>query len=490
MDKKTTSGLLEKRIAMMTLFVASSFVFLLFVSWSTSIFYKYIGFDSSIFKAMGVFMDKGLTPYKDFFEHKGPIVVFLEYIGYGISRNDYNLLFLQSVFLGASISGVYKISMLHLSMDKSIAIALGSLPICSIFMSGQGGNTVEEWILPFLVWSTYCAVAFFKNSENEKKYKYSIVYGLTFAVAAFSRLTSAMPVVIIVIVIFIYLVKKKQWKTIWKNALYFVIGVLIITIPIFIWFMINGAFSEMMYDTFIFNLKYMAHKSFSYGWYKILKHAARYLLPMAFAAAIQIVFIVKKKDVWLSIILLTQCVVSVVMQLTGALYAHYLLVWMPTLATTLILIIRESESMKYLAKGFVTLLVIVCVGTNIIAFNKYFTVQREESKIVENRADDFTDIINKKVKDVVAINTHPYIYLYLDIVPCYKYFHSQDRHSSYDSKVYKEWWKEVESGKADYLVFDAINEYPKNKSVDENYRVRFLNDRFLILETERYANKY
>ena len=140
---------------------------------------------------MGKFTADGLIPYTDFFDHKGPVVVFIEWLGFGLTKSNYTLLLLQAIFLTFALYGVYKIAKLFLSTKKSVLMTLVTLPVCSFFMSGQGGNTVEEWILPFLVWSSYFAVRFFAYKEKEHNFKYSMLYGITFAFAAFSRITNA-----------------------------------------------------------------------------------------------------------------------------------------------------------------------------------------------------------------------------------------------------------------------------------------------------------
>ena len=427
-------------------------------------------------------MADGLTPYKDFFDHKGPIIILIEWLGFGITKSDYTLLLLQAIFLTVALYGVYKIAKIFLSTKKSVALAFVSLIICSIFLSGQAGNIVEEWILPFIVWSSYFTVRFFAYKEKEHNYKYSILYGVTFAFAAFTRLTNAIPVLIFAGIIFIFLIKQKAWKNIFKNILAFVVGALIITIPIFIWFAVNGAFNDMIYATFVFNYKYMSAKSLKADSLRIFKHTARYLLPFIFGMIMQIAMILKKKDVWLSVALLVQSIVAVAMYVTGALFPHYLYVWVPTIAITLILVVKDYGALKWFARGYVALLVVVFIGTNYIAFRNYESYLKGLAVDYEKKCKDvYSHMPDKKAK-ILCVDSNPYFYIVTDTKPSYKYFHTQDLHSYYDEKTKAEWTKLIKSNKARYMVVSRMGEYPMYSYLRKNYFGIYENDRLALIE--------
>ena len=470
------------KILLTSLFFVSAVIFLVIFSWNTSPLYTFFGYDSSIFKSMGKFMADGLTPYKDFFDHKGPIIILVEWIGFGITKSDYTMLLLQAIFLTASLFGVYKIANIFMNSKKSVVLTLVSLLVLSLVMSGQGGNTVEEWILPFIVWSSYFAVKFFAYKEKEHNYKYSILYGITFAIAAFSRLTNAIPVLIFAGVIFVYLIKQKAWMNIFKNILAFVVGALIITIPILIWFAVNGAMDDMIYATFIFNFKYMMAKSFQADGLRIFKHTARYLLPLIFAVVLQIVMIAKKKDVWLNVALLIQCVVAVVMHVTGALFPHYLYIWVPTVVITLILVVKDYGVMKWFARGYVALLVVVFIGTNYIAFRNYHSYLKDMAVDYEKNCKDIYSHMPDKNAKILCVDSNPYFYIVTDTIPNYKYFHTQDLHSYYDSKTKAEWTSLIKSNKARYMVVSRMGEFPMYPYLRNHYHALYENGRFSLIE--------
>ncbi len=427
-------------------------------------------------------MADGLTPYKDFFDHKGPIIIFIEWLGFGITKSDYTLLLLQAIFLTVALYGVYKIANIFVSQKKSVILTLVSLLIFSIVISGQGGNTVEEWILPFIVWSSYFAVRFFAYKEKEHSCKYSILYGVTLGFAAFSRLTNAIPILIFAGVILIYLIKQKAWKNILKNILAFVAGALVITVPILIWFAVNGAMDDMIYATFIFNYKYMVVKSFVADGLRILKHTLRYLLPLIFAIVLQIIMIAKKKDVWLNAALLIQSTVAIVMYITGALFPHYLHIWVPTVVITLILVVKDYGIMKWFARGYVTLLVVVFIGTNFIAFRNYHSYLKDMAVDYDKKCKDVYSHMPDKKARILCVDSNAYFYIVTDTKPTYKYFHTQDLHAYYDKKTKEEWTNLIKSNKARYMVVSRKGEYPMYSYLRKHYHGLYENDRFALIE--------
>jgi len=56
-----------------------------------------IGIDSSVFISIGEAMHEGKIPYKDIFDHKGPLIYFINYIG-TIFPRIYNVIYYRIIF--------------------------------------------------------------------------------------------------------------------------------------------------------------------------------------------------------------------------------------------------------------------------------------------------------------------------------------------------------------------------------------------------------
>ena len=77
--------------------------FLLRFSYSTSFLWPgYCGYDSAIFQTIGKYWAEGSVPYRDLFDHKGPLIFFIDMVGYWIHGRA-GILVPQTVSLAASL---------------------------------------------------------------------------------------------------------------------------------------------------------------------------------------------------------------------------------------------------------------------------------------------------------------------------------------------------------------------------------------------------
>lgn len=478
----------KKRIGIVLLYFVISVITLVIFSWNTSPFFKFFGYDSGIFKSMGQFFAQGLVPYKEFFDHKGPVVLLVEYITYGIFKSDFALLILQSIFLTATLCASYKTAKLFLSEKKSILSAFIVILFYGIYMCGQGGNLVEEWNVPFIAWSLYFAIKFFADINSiEHKTSWSAFYGVTIGICAFTRLSNAMPVVVFIIVIVVYLIKNKKWSNLFKNLLFIIIGIMVIAIPIIIWFAINGGLNDMLYATFVFNFKYIKSRGMVADSLRLVKHFLRYMLPFVVVLVMQIKMLIKRYEMAMNACLVIQTLVAIVMQMVGPLFPHYLLIWVPVLAATFFVFLKKGET--YEKKDAILLrvcfasIVLIFVVTVGISFYRYFDYLKDNAVSYENVCNDINKHLPEDAYDkTVAYNVNSQIYLTTGIKTCYTYFHTQDMHGHYDSVVRKQIDKEFASLKAKYIIVNRIVNYPRNSFLRKYYNMKYKNKYLAILE--------
>jgi len=135
----------------------SSILFLLVFSSSTSPLFNTYGGDSAIFILLGKLFLDGRIPYSDFFDHKGPVLIFLEAIGISLSSDErIGIFILQTLNLFLTQIFIYKTARFFLSTINSLAIVLLSLLLFSFTI--QGGNLTEEFSLPFNLWALYITI--------------------------------------------------------------------------------------------------------------------------------------------------------------------------------------------------------------------------------------------------------------------------------------------------------------------------------------------
>ena len=70
-----------------------AFVFLLLFSYDTSPLYKWCHSDTANYMLEGILVEKGLVPYIDFFEHKGPLMFVIQWMGAMLTGNKIRISF-------------------------------------------------------------------------------------------------------------------------------------------------------------------------------------------------------------------------------------------------------------------------------------------------------------------------------------------------------------------------------------------------------------
>ena len=124
--------------------------------------------DSSVFLYIGKRMLEGKLPYRDLFDHKGPILYLIEVSGLSLTPR--------------STSGVWVLEVLNLLAASFLMLRLGFLEaenrasgflavLTAVGVCGwkiwQGGNFTEEYALP---WITAAALVFFRFFQTGRHF--------------------------------------------------------------------------------------------------------------------------------------------------------------------------------------------------------------------------------------------------------------------------------------------------------------------------------
>lgn len=158
-------------------FTSLLFTTLVWLSMVTSV-KKGIPFsDASIFEYFGYAMNRGELMYANLFDHKGPVIFIVNYLGYLISGSlGIKFLYLFCTFLFFVIS--FLISKLFTGNKQSILVLFLLFLVYEHFF--DGGWSLEGYILPLISYSLYVFLKFFIKN-NIKNYEI-ILAGLCFAI--------------------------------------------------------------------------------------------------------------------------------------------------------------------------------------------------------------------------------------------------------------------------------------------------------------------
>ena len=260
--KKIYKDLLkDSKYSNVVLFILSLFlsIFVLLQSPS-SIFSKSItNTDSSVFLLMANILKSGGKMYVDCFDHKGPILYLINLLGVCIN-NKWGIWIIEILFMEIVIIFFYKITKLNCSKKTSSIFAVITSFLLLCYFS-EGFNFTEEYALLFQIISLYI---FYKDIMNktELSKKEIILLGICFAITALLRVNLVVVWIVPCIYFIIESIKTKKLKNIPNYIIFFLIGILVVFIPIHIYLKKTGVFNEFIQDYLLFNFKYAKRNSY------------------------------------------------------------------------------------------------------------------------------------------------------------------------------------------------------------------------------------
>lgn len=321
--------------------VASLFV--LVFSGTTSPLLCEDGLDSAVFKIIGLGILQGEVPYLDLFDHKGPLLYFINALGYLISDDGrVGLYVIQSISLFITMALWFHTGRLFTSMWKSFFCALIALAIMSC--QYEGGNLGEEYMLPYASLSLYLALSYMlKNGQEHHPWFYSVLYGMCFGAMFMIRPNDACSQVgAIIFGLACYFLFRKYYKQLLVNGLYVLVGICISVVPIVIYFTAHGALNEFWYGLIVHNSLYAGGlKSMIAACF-----ATKYFIAIIGVVASLLIWKSAHKEIlWIMIPLY-----ALTLLLTGArAVPHYYMMMLPGLIVFIAVGIMEQKGIEFKA---------------------------------------------------------------------------------------------------------------------------------------------
>ena len=258
-----------------------SVAFVLMFSYSTSPLYNLLGGDSSIFQVVGKYWSQGYLPYVNVFDHKGPLIFFVNMLGYMIHPRT-GVAVIQIIALYVSLMFVWRAMSLY---SASTAAKIFFMAFALIYHAAhcEEGNHVTEYTLPFLSASAYCFLRTLKNSADGKFYCPPIVgavYGVGFGACVLIRTSDAAQICCEIFLTAIFLLQARDFRTLRQNFLSGVAGFAAIVAPFALYFAAHGIFYDALYGTILLNLNYAEHAQIVVTPAIRLLHAAIHHTPL------------------------------------------------------------------------------------------------------------------------------------------------------------------------------------------------------------------
>lgn len=229
---------------------------LLFCSQNSPLYPMNDWVDVNAFFTVGKGMIRGIIPYKDLFEQKGPILYLIYGIGSLITGHSFfGVFIIECIFQSVCLYYAYKIIKLFIHEKYAFIILPIMFTIVCTCSSFCHGGSAEEFCFPFFMISLYYFMNYIKNNQMNRKIIFTngLIAGIIFLIKYnlcgfwFAWMMC----------LFFDYVFKKQFKKGFEYCLIF-LGSMILPLLIFsIYFIINGAFDDFFHTYFIINtMKY------------------------------------------------------------------------------------------------------------------------------------------------------------------------------------------------------------------------------------------
>lgn len=472
MHDKYLTALSRHTALQYAVFLVISIVYLFVASPYTSPSNPYYNCDSGIFYTIGNGINNGLLPYRDLFDHKGPLLFYIYALGTFIIKGKGGVFLLQALSLALSMTFIYKFCRLFLSGKLSICtlmLVLCILPACI----GEGALS-EEWSLPFSLIPLYFVTRelIVKGEVQGFSKRYCFLLGVCFGIHATIRLNNSAIVCGIVTFIFLMLLCKLRVREIISSAAQFILGCAAIFIPVCLFFHAQGAIADFWQGSYIHNIEialYGANTKSDTFWLEWISKtiSAPIILGIGF-------FLIRQKILTLNLYLLFSIVaiVSMVSLIAGSGFPHYYTTNIPCVVIALALCFKLTTHKIAGCVSISMMLIPYIEGTyNLVLCGLiclFFPGHPSEKQFQLDSAAEFRKIVTEEhLNEVLILDAFADMYLYMGATPAFKYFTLQSTHAQISPEI-KDELNQLFAGK-DSPKFVILRQYPegKNKEISE-----------------------
>lgn len=435
--------------------VISSFIIAMqstIAPWSNTL----LGIDGSVFETIGFLMTKGFVPYRDSFDHKGPLIYIINWFGMQLSYYS-GVWVIEFLAIILTLFFMYKIArMVCGNICSCITLFAASSILFGYF---NGGNFVEEYAMPFIAVSLYYFLDYFLNDMIS--IPRLIICGISFGSVCMLRVNMIAVWVCFCIAVLIQLIYKKLYNKLLSFALFFMCGVAMIVLPILIWLAINRALGDFWVDYILFNSMYVsdASRATMVNKFNSFQYFSTNILVLA--SIVMTSYYAKIKRSYCDFTYLVCLVLTLVwIAMSGMSYNHYGMVLVPLMVYPLANFLDIGNSDKTSANATVVIIwILISIsispwGNAISSVIKNYA----DREIVSNNIQDIVDLIIEHTDEddkITVWGNRNIIYLLSRRMPASKYSY-QNPIGEVDNRIYEEYFQEIDLNQPKFIIIDPI----------------------------------
>lgn len=407
--------------------LAVAVIVLLFCSQCSPLYVTNRWWDPNIYFTIGRGMAEGKLVYVDLYDHKGPIIYFFHAIAALVSNQSFiGIWFLEIVCVYFSLYYAYKTIKLFI---KEEVLALVPVTALIVYTSNTfcAGDSAEELCLPFLAYCLYVGMKAINQNAFISR-KESLLVGISLGYVFWLKFTMVGFFIGFALYFLIDSFKRNIFKQYATNFGVVILGFMLLTMPIFAYFIAHNSLDALFKVYFIDNL-FTYNKAGDFAINGIKSNLSNGLFSITYYFHIGLLFIFlgwhyllnyeKKKLVIFNI----SCFLFLFLSSFGGgrTYNYYSFVFSVFIPLGMCMIhFWIKDKVVFISKTVLVGSLLMCCCSGFLTGNKAYIFERKENCFLE----PFAKIITQK-DNVTLINYNVMdmgLYTYCGIIPQYRYF--------------------------------------------------------------------
>lgn len=400
---------------------------------------QYIGADSGIYLLIGKHLASGGVLYKDLFDHKGPIIFFLNALPQLFIKGPTGVWILEVVCMFISVALMYKLAYKVLKIKTAILVAMAYLWLTSSLMGG--GGYAEEYSNLFALVSLYILVGWVET-QDQQLYRYQAYgLGLCMAVVFFMKPNGAAVIAAVILYIGVLTLYHTPRKAI-GYCVYGLLGILTIVIPLLLYHYSEHTLVEMLNATLLHNLRYSKVGLEGKYWSIFLDSSFKIWRFVLFAVIIYgfIRCQVYKDRLYAYFLALAAVLTYISVSVGGRDFRYYLVIAVPVVVFALICVMKHGtvELKRLLNKRLPILVVVLLLLMAYRAYTVHPIALRDTMADYKQDIKALAQYIPDDEKTQVFGYDVPALWFYdSGITPIYPYFTMQSWMAKSDPSITK-----------------------------------------------------
>ena len=209
------------------------------------------GVDSCVFHYVASVMEKGGQMYRDTFDHKGPLLYFINYLGLKISYYS-GAWFLELLTLVVWVFLTEKTARLFCNARSACIVVF--LSVSALLNCFFGGNFPEVYTLPCISGALYIFTDYFWNRKITGLRL--ILCGGLLGCALMLKPNTIAVWIVFSLAVLVDCLRTGTWKKLPRFLGLFLVGLLAVLLPVLGYLMANGIFGDFVKTYLLFNTRY------------------------------------------------------------------------------------------------------------------------------------------------------------------------------------------------------------------------------------------